>query len=253
MQFNRKLLLYTSAAVLLSLGAVGCGGKSKTAQTTAPTTAGAPRTDEANEAAERLNAAATTLNEIMATPDAAIPQDLLDHAECVVIVPGLKKGAFIVGGQYGKGYFSCRAAGGQGWTAPGTVRMEGGSFGLQIGGQETDVVLLVMNERGRERLLSSQFKIGVDASAVAGPVGRTAAAGTDPYLRAEMLSYSRARGAFAGVSLDGTTVRQDLDDNEALYGRRITNTEIIQGGVPAPAAARSFIDALNKYSPRKKS
>ncbi len=251
MRINRSLLLCTSAAVLLSLGAAGCAEK-KAAQTTAPT-AGAPRTDEATQAAERLNAAAATVNEIMATPDSAIPQDLLDRAECVVVVPGLKKGAFIVGGQYGVGYFSCRAAGGQGWTAPGTVRMEGGSFGLQIGGEETDVVLLVMNPQGRERLLAGQFKIGVDASAAAGPVGRTVGAATGPYLRTEMLSYSRSRGAFAGISLDGTTVRQDLDENAALYGRRLTNTEIIQGGVPIPAAARSFIDALNKHSPRQKS
>ncbi len=241
--------------VLLSLAVASCASKSTTAQKgTGPAAAGgpAPRTDESEQAA-RLHDASVALQEIMASPDSAIPQDLLDRAECVAVVPGLKKGAFVVGAQYGKGYFSCRAAGNRGWTAPGTIRMEGGSFGFQIGGQENDIVMLIMNPQGRDRLLSNQFKIGADASAAAGPVGRTAAAGTDVYLTAQILTWARSRGLFAGVSLDGTTVREDIDENEALYGRRLSNRDVIFSGVQIPAAARPFVDSLNKYSPRQKS
>ncbi len=263
MRINRKLLLYTSATVLLSFAVAGGASQSATAQKgkgqsttvqkgTGPAAAPAPRTDESEQAA-RLRAATTALEEIMSIPDKAIPQDLLDRAECVAVVPGLKKGAFIVGAQYGKGYFSCRAAENRGWTAPGTIRMEGGSFGFQIGGQENDIIMLIMNPQGRDRLLSNQFKIGGDASAAAGPVGRTAAASTDLYLTAQILTWARSRGLFAGVSLDGTTVRQDIDDNEALYGRPLTNRDIIFSGVEIPAAARPFVDLLNKYSPREKS
>lgn len=218
-----------------------------------------PRTDTtqdvgaaSTEQQERLHDAATAFQEIMGTPDKAIPQDLLDKAQCIVVVPHLKKGAFVVGAQYGKGFFSCRASGGQGWTAPATVRMEGGSIGFQIGGQETDVVLLVMNRQGQDRLLQSQFELGGEASVAAGPVGRTAAASTDAYLSAEMLGYSRARGVFAGVSLKGSTIREDIDENEKLYGRRLSSKDIIEGGkIQAPAAAQNFISVLSKFSPRQ--
>lgn len=203
------------------------------------------------EHVRRLEAAATVFEEVMAIPDKAIPQELLDRAHCVAVVPGLKKGAFIFGAKYGKGYFSCRKKSGAGWTGPATVRIEGGSFGLQIGGSETDVILLVMNERGAQRLLSSKFTLGGDASVAAGPVGRTATAQTDAFMTAEILSWSRSRGVFAGISLQGATLRQDLSDNRALYGRTLENKEIIEKELPPPKAAERFISALNKYSSRK--
>lgn len=201
--------------------------------------------------AKRLNAAATVFSEVMATPDKAIPQELLDRAECVAIVPGMKKGAFIFGAKYGKGFLSCRKKNGVGWTGPGAVRIEGGSFGLQIGGSETDVILLVMNERGAQRLLSSRFTLGGDAQVAAGPVGRNAAAETDAYMTAEILTWSRSRGVFAGVSLQGATLRQDLDDNKSLYGRAVENKEVITKEMPPPKAAAGLIAQLNKYSGRK--
>jgi lipid-binding SYLF domain-containing protein len=202
------------------------------------------------EHVKRLEAAATVFEEIMSVPDKAIPQELLDKAHCVAVVPGLKRGAFIFGAKYGKGYFSCRKKSGVGWTAPATVRIEGGSFGLQIGGSETDVILLVMNERGAQRLLSSKFTLGGDASVAAGPVGRTAAAQTDAFMTAEILSWSRSRGVFAGISLQGATLRQDVSENRALYGRSLENKEIITQELPPPQAAARLLTALNKYSSR---
>jgi len=204
----------------------------------------------ASDAPKRLDAAADVMTEIMAAPDKGIPQDLLDKSECMVIVPGLKKGAFIIGGKYGKGFMSCRRAG-AGWSAPGAVRVEGGSFGFQIGGSETDVVLLVMNEGGVKKLLSSKFTVGVDASAAAGPVGRTSSAATDAQMHAEILTYSRARGLFAGVSLEGATLRPDEDWNKELYGKPMTNQEIVTGHTTSPAAAARLISTLNKYSSRR--
>ncbi len=206
---------------------------------------------EKNPDAERLNRSAEVFQEIMAAPDKGIPQDLLDKSACIVIVPGVKKGAFIFGAKYGRGFFSCRAKGGVGWAAPAAVRVEGGSFGLQIGGSETDVVMLVMNERGATRLLSSKFTLGGDASVAAGPVGRTATAETDAYMSAEILTWSRARGVFAGLSLSGATLRQDLDTNKALYGKALQNKEIIGTSIAPPAAAKEFLAVLNKYSSRK--
>jgi lipid-binding SYLF domain-containing protein len=190
-------------------------------------------------------------SEVMATPDKAIPQDLLDKAHCVVVIPGMKKGAFIVGAKYGKGFLSCRKKGGAGWTGPGAIRVEGGSFGFQIGGSETDVLMLVMNERGAQRLLSSKFTVGADASVAAGPVGRTATAQTDAYMTAEILSWSRSRGIFAGIALNGATLRPDQEDNQSLYGRAITNKEIITKETPPPPSAEKLISLFNKYSGRK--
>ena len=204
-----------------------------------------------NEDAERLDRAAVVFQEIMESPDKGIPQELLNKSHCVVIVPGLKKGAFIFGAKYGRGFFSCRSKKGVGWTGPAAVRIEGGSFGLQIGGSEIDVIMLVMNERGAQRLLSSKFTLGGDASAAAGPVGRTATAQTDAYMTAEILSWSRSRGLFAGVSLQGATLRQDLDVNRRLYGKTVENREIIEGDFPPPEPARRLIEALNKHSSRK--
>lgn len=187
----------------------------------------------------------------MQTADKAIPQGLLDRAQCIVVVPGLKKGAFIVGAKYGKGFLSCRKKSGTGWTAPGSIRVEGGSFGLQIGGSETDVIMIVMNQRGVERLLSSKFTLGGDASVAAGPVGRTATAQTDAYMTAEILSWSRSRGLFAGLALNGATLRQDLDDNRMLYGKAIQNKDIVNKEVAPPKAADRLLSLYNKYSPRK--
>jgi lipid-binding SYLF domain-containing protein len=206
----------------------------------------------AAEAPERLQAAADSLKEVMDVPDKSIPQDLLSRAQCIVIVPGLKKGAFIVGAKYGKGFVSCRRSGGVGWSAPGSIRVEGGSFGFQIGGSETDVFMLVMNEKGMDRLLSTKFTLGGDASVAAGPVGRSAQAETDAALTAEILTWSRQRGLFAGISLSGATLREDEDWNRDLYGKKITNRDIImKGGVAAPKAAAPLMTELNRYSSRK--
>ncbi len=191
------------------------------------------------------------LSEIMDTPDNGIPRDLLQKAHCVVIVPDLKTAAFVVGAKYGKGYLSCRLTRDAGWSAPGTVRIEGGSVGFQIGGTSTDLVMLVMSERGAETLLSSAFTLGGEASVAAGPVGRTATAQTDVQLRADILSWSRSRGLFAGVALEGATLREDLDDNTSLYGRSVGNRAIVTSGLRAPAEAEALLTLLNKYSPRE--
>jgi lipid-binding SYLF domain-containing protein len=202
-------------------------------------------------AAKRLKASADVLTEVMSAPDKGIPQDLLERAECIVIVPGLKKGAFIVGGKYGRGFISCRNASGAGWSAPAGVKVEGGSVGFQIGGSETDAIMLVMNKRGAEKLLSSKFTLGGDASAAAGPVGRTSSANTDAKMQAEILTYSRARGAFAGISLEGATLRPDEESNDQLYPKGKTNQEIVTGKTKMPAAAAKLNSQLNKYSSRK--
>ena len=201
----------------------------------------------ASDETERLVAARETLQEILAIPDKGIPQDLLKKAHCVVVVPGVKKGAFIVGAEYGKGFVSCRGAKAQQWSAPAAIRMEGGSVGFQIGGSETDVVLLVMNEKGADRLMSSQFKLGGDASVAAGPVGRTANAATDATMRAEILSWSKSRGVFAGVSLSGSTLREDRDANKSLYGKELGTRDVVAGNLPTPAEAKSLLTMLAKY------
>jgi lipid-binding SYLF domain-containing protein len=203
-----------------------------------------------NDSVKRLNEAAVVFSEVMATPDKGIPEDLLANARCIVIVPSLKTAAFVVGGKYGKGYVSCRHDGS--WSAPGAVRVEGGSFGFQIGGSTTDVIMLVMNEGGENRLLSDKFTLGGEASVAAGPVGRTATAQTDLQMHAEILSWSRSQGLFAGVALEGATLRQDLDDNAALYGKRLRNREIVTTPVRTPKAAAKLIAQLNRYSARER-
>src|SRR5689334_22176299 len=203
----------------------------------------------ADTAAERLASATSVLSEIMSAPDKGIPQDLLETAHCVVVVPGLKKGAFIVGGKYGRGFITCRKGSGVGWSAPAAIKVEGGSVGFQIGGSETDAVMLVMNERGAEKLMSSKFTLGGDASVAAGPVGRTSAAQTDAKMTAEILTYSRARGVFAGVSLDGATLRPDDEANKELYGTdNLSTKEITMTGRKIPDPARPLVSMLNKYS-----
>jgi len=201
------------------------------------------------EPAKRLGEAATVFSEVMATPDKGIPQDLLEKAHCIVIVPGLKTLAFIGGGKYGKGYLSCRN--GHGWSAPATVRIEGGSVGFQIGGSETDLIMLVMNRGGEDKLLASKFTLGGEGSVAAGPIGRTATAQTDAQMHAEILSWSRSQGLFAGVALEGATLREDLDDNATLYGRKLENRAIVTGGRAAPRSAARLMVLLNKYPLRE--
>ncbi len=203
------------------------------------------------EPAKRLTEASAVFSEIMATPDKGIPQELLENAHCIVIVPGLKTAAFVIGGKYGKGYLSCRNKSGVGWSAPGTVRIEGGSVGFQIGGSETDLIMLVMSERGADKLLSSKFTLGAEGSVAAGPVGRTAAAQTDAQMHAEILSWSRSQGLFAGLALQGATLRQDLDDNATLYGKKLENRAIVTTGVRAPTAAAGLLAQLNRISSRE--
>ena len=207
--------------------------------------------DEKSKTDERLDDSASLFSEIMATSDKAIPQKLLDKAFCIVLVPGLKKGGFVLAAKYGRGFGLCRNEGGQGWGPPAAVRIEGGSFGLQIGVSSSDVILLVMNERGMKRLTTSKFTIGGEATAAAGPVGRDATAQTDALLTAEILSWSRSRGLFAGISLDGATLRNDLDENKAMYGQPCDNKQVLSSGAKPPAAADKLLALLNKYSPRQ--
>src|SRR5450432_356237 len=213
----------------------------------------APLLAKDSDAVKRLDEAAAVFGEIMATPDKGIPQDMLANAHCIVIVPSLKTAAFVVGGKYGKGYLSCRNKGNSGWSAPATVRIEGGSVGFQIGGSTTDLIMLVMSERGADKLLSSKFTLGAEGSVAAGPVGRTATAQTDAQMHAEILSWSRSQGLFAGLALEGATLRQDLDDNATLYGSKLENRDIVTKGRPAPRSAAALINLLNKYSPRESS
>jgi SH3 domain-containing YSC84-like protein 1 len=212
----------------------------------------APLLAAASEPVKRLDEAAAVFSEVMAAPDRGIPQDLLETAHCIVIVPGLKTAAFVFGGKYGKGYMSCRNANQTGWSAPGTVRIEGGSVGFQIGGSETDLIMLVMSERGADKLLASKFTLGAEGSVAAGPVGRTATAQTDAQMHADILSWSRSQGLFAGIALEGATLRQDLDDNATLYGKKLENREIVTKGVRVPRAAAKLIELLNRYSRRER-
>ena len=207
--------------------------------------------DDDTKETDRVRNAGKVAKEIMDIPD-DIPQDLIDKADCVIVLPSVLKAAFIVGASYGRGVMTCR--GGENfrgpWSAPSMMALEGGSFGFQIGGQATDFVLLIMNERGASAILSSKVKLGADASAAAGPVGRTAAAATDVTLRAEVLTYSRSRGLFAGVSLEGSTLRPDNDANERLYGKKVEAKAIVfRKAVPIPPSAKLLIATLTKHSP----
>jgi SH3 domain-containing YSC84-like protein 1 len=205
----------------------------------------------AQKEADRLKKSALVLREIFGMPD-SIPKDLLDRAECVIVFPSVKKFAMGVGGSYGRGVISCR--GGETfegpWGAPAMFALEGASIGFQLGGQSTDFVLLVMNQRGADSVLGSKVKLGADASAAAGPKGRTAGASTDITMQAEMLTYSRARGLFAGVSLEGSTLRSDDDATESVYGKRLSAREVVRGEVEVPKAARTLVDLLNRRSPK---
>jgi len=210
------------------------------------------RADNKEKDEDRLQNAGQVLKEILNIPD-DIPQSLLDKADCVVIIPTVLKAAFIVGGSYGRGAMTCRSGDNMNgpWGAPTMMALEGGSFGLQIGAQATDFVLLIMNRGGASSILSSKVKLGADASAAAGPVGRDASAETDVAMRAEVLTYSRARGLFAGISLEGSTLRPDDDANERIYGKRLPSKDIaLHGAVPVPPSARPLTATLNQHSPK---
>ncbi len=207
--------------------------------------------DRETKVDERLDASADTLTDMMRAADKGISQDLLDKAHCVVVVPGMKKAGFIFGAKYGRGFAVCRHEGSSGWGAPAAMRVEGGSVGFQIGASETDVVLLVMNHEGMKHILSDKFTIGGEATAAAGPIGRDAGAETDAMMHAEMLSYSRSRGLFAGISLEGATLRPDGEANRELYGHDATNREILTGDFQTPAVAGRFEKALHRDSTQR--
>ena len=191
---------------------------------------------------DRLDHAGSVLHEIMAAPDKGIPEEVLEHAKCIAVVPHMIKGGFVFGAENGRGVATCRSS--NGWSAPMFFAITGGSWGLQIGIEGVDLVMIIQNERGMRQLLSSKFSLGADASAAAGPVGRHASANTDWTLNAEILTYSRAKGAFAGLTLNGASIRHDEDSTKAIYGRNVSNRRILRGEVNMPAAARSFLDAV---------
>jgi lipid-binding SYLF domain-containing protein len=204
--------------------------------------------DDREKDKDRLQSAAQVLDDVMSAPDKGIPEEILGDAKCLAVVPSLLKGGFIVGGAYGKGVASCKTA--NGWSTPAFFRVEGGSFGLQIGGQAVDYIMVIMNDRGMQDLLSSKFKLGADASVAAGPVGRHAEGATDWKMRAEVLTYSRSRGVFAGITLNGAVIKQDQDDTRAFYGRMVPFKTLLTGEfTPIPSAASPWIDALRKYAP----
>jgi SH3 domain-containing YSC84-like protein 1 len=204
--------------------------------------------DDREKDKDRLQSAATVLDDVMSAPDKGIPEEILSSAKCLAVVPSLLKGGFIVGGAYGKGVASCKTE--KGWSAPAFFRVEGGSFGLQIGGQAVDYIMVIMNDQGMQNLLASKFKLGADASVAAGPVGRHAEGSTDWKLRAQVLTYSRSRGVFAGITLNGASIRQDQDDTRAFYGRMVPFKTLLTGNFsPTPTDATPWMSALSKYAP----
>src|SRR5213594_1514803 len=230
MRFKTRILAVLTAAVLASTMAVAA--------------------EEPSEQVKRMDAAATVLDEIMGTPDKGIPEELLDSARCVAVIPSMVKIGFVFGGRHGRGIATCRTN--SGWSAPAPFTVTGGSWGLQIGGEAVDVVMLVMNDQGMEKMLSSKFKIGADASAAAGPVGRHVEGETDWKMRAEVLTYSRARGAFAGLTVNGASITQDKDGTRILYGRMIPSAQILKGQVKAPEGSHKFLATARKYATEAK-
>ena len=194
----------------------------------------------------RLEESASMFKEIMDTPDHSVPRDLLKSAQCAVLMPGTKKAGFILGAKYGRGFATCRTS--KGWSAPVAMRIEGGSVGFQIGASETDIILLIMNKRGMDRLLSSKFTLGGEASVAAGPVGRDSQAQTDITMRAEILAWSRSRGAFAGIALQGATLRADSDTDKDLYGKSVSRADVLNGLVPVPPPAANLVNTMTRYA-----
>src|SRR6266478_2081776 len=226
MRFKTRILAVLTAAVLASTMAVAA--------------------EEPSEQVKRMDAAATVLDEIMGTPDKGIPEELLDSAKCVAVIPSMVKIGFVFGGRHGRGIATCRTA--TGWSAPAPFSVTGGSWGLQIGGEAVDLVMLVMNQKGMDALLSSKFKVGADASAAAGPVGRQGEASTDWKMKAEVLTYSRARGIFAGIDLSGSRIAQDQDETRVLYGKMVPFATVLSGKVDPPSGSEPFLAAVKKYS-----
>ena len=202
--------------------------------------------DKTSDEVKRINSAANALDEIMGAPDKGIPQEVFEGAKCVAVVPSMIKGGFIVGARYGKGVATCRTS--SGWSAPAPITIAGGSWGLQFGGEAVDLVMLIMNDKGMEHLLSSKFKLGAEGSVAAGPLGRQAEANTDWKMRSEVLSYSRARGIFAGLELNGAVIKQDGDDTRHLYGKEVPFKDILTGQVPEPQGTQRFVSAVRKYA-----
>jgi SH3 domain-containing YSC84-like protein 1 len=231
----------------------GTSTQSTTTTTTTTTSQASPNASseeeedgDAGKAADRVKAAATVLDQIEAAPDSAIPEEVLGSAQCVAVVPSLLKGGFVVGARYGRGVASCRTS--KGWSAPAFFTVKGGSVGFQIGGQAVDLVMLIMNDQGMRNLLSSKFQLGADASVAAGPVGRHAEGATDWKMRAEVLTYSRARGVFAGVTLNGASIKQDKSSTRDFYGRMVPFRTALTGEIPPPDATRPFLDVLSKWA-----
>ena len=227
---TRRMTIMTVGAVILLLASISWAADDK---------------DE-SDIAKRIDNSANVLNEIMGTPDKAIPDKIMSDAKCLAIIPSVVKIAVGFGGEHGRGVATCRSA--NGWSAPAPITLTGGSWGLQLGGQAADIVMVVMNQQGMDHLLSSKFKVGADASAAAGPVGRDAAAGTDWKMNAEILTYSRARGIFAGIDLSGAVVNQDKDSTRLLYGKMIPFARILSGKVAPPEGSHDFLAAIRKYS-----
>lgn len=230
-----------SFALSLLLIALGCFAFGQSDDTNTKTGSPSPTISG------RLDAGTSMLKDIFAAPDKGVPSDLLSNAKCVIAIPGEKKGALIIGGSYGRGFATCRAANNQeSWSAPAPVFLGGGSWGAQIGGSSTDLLMLVMDDKGAQQLLDSKFKVGVDASAAAGPVGRTAAAGTDWKLNSEILTYSRSKGLFAGIDINGAEVKQDESTTKEIYGRVVPFNQILNGQVRTPAPAREFVAEVHR-------
>lgn len=240
---NRKFPMLCMPPVLLAAALCGCAHRSILHEVTNPGSAEL-------KLVVRLDESAAVVDAIMSSPDKGIPHDILDRAVCVVVIPGERSYSLVVGAEWGSGFVSCRRKNGVGWTAPGALSLKGGSFGLQVGTRETDLLLLVMNRSAESRLLANDFTIGANAAAAAGPVGRSVGAETNAVLNAEILSWSRSSGLFAGVSLQGATLRQDDSALRVLYGRDTTNREVVLGRKKVPQDARRFIDVLDRYSPR---
>ncbi len=207
--------------------------------------------EKESKVVDRLDASADVLTDMMHASDKGVPQDLLDKAQCVIVVPNMKRAGFIFGAKYGRGFAMCRRPSHVGWSAPAAIHIEGGSFGLQIGASESDLLMLVMNEGGMKHLMADKFTIGAEAAGAAGPVGRAATAQTDAVMHAEILSYSRSRGVFGGLTLDGATLMPDKDADHELYGHDMTNKEILSGDVKAPAEAAKLVHAVTRESARK--
>jgi SH3 domain-containing YSC84-like protein 1 len=239
---SKSLAVLTSLFLLLSTIAWSTQDTSNAAAQKSPA-------HDESDIQKRLQAAAEVLDEIMKAPDKGIPQEIMDSAKCIAVVPSMVKFAIGFGGHYGKGVATCRTSN-RTWSAPAPILLTGGSWGLQFGGQAVDLVMLIMNQKGMDHLLSSKFKIGVDAAAAAGPVGRHAEAATDWKMQAEILTYSRARGIFAGVDLSGSVIKQDRDETQILYGKMVPFSEILRGAVPAPKPAEEFLATVEKYASR---